>query len=75
MNMVMVYKTRFIFQEFVPGHDFFFFFLYCFPKCQILNLCQEKQEIAGKVHAMIAIIDKFAERGLRCRSLRVAYQV
>ncbi|KAG6727411.1 hypothetical protein I3842_02G127500 [Carya illinoinensis] len=36
---------------------------------QILNLCQEKQEIAGKVHA---IIDKFAERGLR--SLGVAYQ-
>ncbi|OVA16055.1 Cation-transporting P-type ATPase [Macleaya cordata] len=36
---------------------------------QILNLCEEKQEIAGKVHA---IIDKFAERGLR--SLGVAYQ-
>ncbi|KAF3772908.1 ATPase 10 plasma membrane-type [Nymphaea thermarum] len=36
---------------------------------QILNLCQEKDEIAGKVHA---IIDKFAERGLR--SLAVAYQ-
>ncbi|XP_034695865.1 ATPase 10, plasma membrane-type [Vitis riparia] len=36
---------------------------------QILNLCQEKEEIAGKVHA---IIDKFAERGLR--SLGVAYQ-
>lgn len=36
---------------------------------QILNLCQEKNEIAGKVHA---IIDKFAERGLR--SLGVAYQ-
>ncbi|CBI35782.3 unnamed protein product, partial [Vitis vinifera] len=35
----------------------------------ILNLCQEKEEIAGKVHA---IIDKFAERGLR--SLGVAYQ-
>ncbi|RZC85824.1 hypothetical protein C5167_026498 [Papaver somniferum] len=29
---------------------------------QILNLCQEKEQIAGKVHA---IIDKFAERGLR----------
>ncbi|XP_024021501.1 LOW QUALITY PROTEIN: ATPase 10, plasma membrane-type [Morus notabilis] len=36
---------------------------------QILNLCQEKNEIAGRVHA---IIDKFAERGLR--SLGVAYQ-
>ncbi|PIA43304.1 hypothetical protein AQUCO_02000609v1 [Aquilegia coerulea] len=36
---------------------------------QILNLCKEKDEIAGKVHA---IIDKFAERGLR--SLGVAYQ-
>ncbi|XP_062157458.1 ATPase 10, plasma membrane-type [Alnus glutinosa] len=36
---------------------------------QILNLSKEKQEIAGKVHA---IIDKFAERGLR--SLGVAYQ-
>ncbi|XP_058108772.1 ATPase 10, plasma membrane-type [Magnolia sinica] len=36
---------------------------------QILNLCQEKHEIAGRVHA---IIDKFAERGLR--SLGVAYQ-
>ncbi|MCL7023621.1 hypothetical protein MKW94_025444, partial [Papaver nudicaule] len=36
---------------------------------QILNLCQEKEEIAEKVHS---IIDKFAERGLR--SLGVAYQ-
>ncbi|KAI9093880.1 hypothetical protein K1719_026878 [Acacia pycnantha] len=36
---------------------------------QILNMCQERDEIAGKVHA---IIDKFAERGLR--SLAVAYQ-
>ncbi|XP_027348813.1 ATPase 10, plasma membrane-type isoform X2 [Abrus precatorius] len=36
---------------------------------QILNLCQEKGEIARKVHI---IIDKFAERGLR--SLAVAYQ-
>ncbi|KAK9101664.1 hypothetical protein Scep_025094 [Stephania cephalantha] len=36
---------------------------------QILNLCQEKNEIAGKVHA---VIEKFAERGLR--SLAVAYQ-
>ncbi|XP_043720074.1 ATPase 10, plasma membrane-type isoform X1 [Telopea speciosissima] len=36
---------------------------------QILNLCKEKEQIAGKVHA---IIDKFAERGLR--SLGVAYQ-
>ncbi|XP_044486284.1 ATPase 10, plasma membrane-type-like [Mangifera indica] len=36
---------------------------------QILNLSQEKDEIAGKVHA---IIDKFAERGLR--SLGVALQ-
>ncbi|CAN6451255.1 unnamed protein product [Victoria cruziana] len=36
---------------------------------QILNICQEKDEISGKVHA---IIDKFAERGLR--SLAVAYQ-
>ena len=36
---------------------------------QILNLHQEKEETVGKVHA---IIDKFAERGLR--SLGVAYQ-
>ncbi|XP_057505087.1 ATPase 10, plasma membrane-type-like [Actinidia eriantha] len=36
---------------------------------QILDLCEEKGEIAGKVHA---IIDKFAERGLR--SLGVAIQ-
>ncbi|XWS12241.1 hypothetical protein CRYUN_Cryun37aG0072700 [Craigia yunnanensis] len=36
---------------------------------QILSLCQEKHEIAGKAHA---IIDKFAERGLR--SLGVAFQ-
>ncbi|XP_048504093.1 ATPase 10, plasma membrane-type isoform X5 [Beta vulgaris subsp. vulgaris] len=36
---------------------------------QILDLCQEKYEIAGKVHDMI---DKFAERGLR--SLAVALQ-
>ncbi|GKV09675.1 hypothetical protein SLEP1_g21137 [Rubroshorea leprosula] len=36
---------------------------------QILNLCKEKNEIAGKVHT---IIDKFAERGLR--SLGVAFQ-
>ncbi|KAH1048283.1 hypothetical protein J1N35_039067 [Gossypium stocksii] len=36
---------------------------------QILNLCLEKDEIAGRVHA---IIDKFAERGLR--SLGVAFQ-
>lgn len=37
---------------------------------QILNMCIEKEEIKGKVHA---IIDKFAERGLR--SLAVALQV
>ncbi|KAL2661707.1 hypothetical protein AAZV13_03G219100 [Glycine max] len=36
---------------------------------QILDLCQEKDQIAKKVHT---IIDKFAERGLR--SLAVAYQ-
>ncbi|KAI5679524.1 hypothetical protein M9H77_00751 [Catharanthus roseus] len=36
---------------------------------QILNLCQEKEEIERKVHT---IIDKFAERGLR--SLAVAFQ-
>ncbi|GAU13729.1 hypothetical protein TSUD_348330 [Trifolium subterraneum] len=36
---------------------------------QILNMCQEKDMIAGKVHA---IIDKFAARGLR--SLAVAFQ-
>ncbi|GMQ07908.1 hypothetical protein CsSME_00051899 [Camellia sinensis var. sinensis] len=36
---------------------------------QILNLSEEREEIAGKVHA---IIDKFAERGLR--SLGVALQ-
>ncbi|GMH03852.1 hypothetical protein Nepgr_005691 [Nepenthes gracilis] len=36
---------------------------------QILALCHDKDEIAGKVHA---IIDKFAERGLR--SLAVAFQ-
>ncbi|CAL5195103.1 unnamed protein product [Lathyrus oleraceus] len=36
---------------------------------QILNMCREKDLISGKVHA---IIDKFAERGLR--SLAVAFQ-
>ncbi|ESW11044.1 hypothetical protein PHAVU_009G260800 [Phaseolus vulgaris] len=36
---------------------------------QILELCQEKDQIAKRVHN---IIDKFAERGLR--SLAVAYQ-
>ncbi|XP_045794830.1 ATPase 10, plasma membrane-type isoform X1 [Trifolium pratense] len=36
---------------------------------QILNMCQEKDIIAGKVHA---IIDNFAARGLR--SLAVAFQ-
>ncbi|XP_050135472.1 ATPase 10, plasma membrane-type-like isoform X1 [Malus sylvestris] len=36
---------------------------------QILDLCPEKDEIAGRVHS---IIDKFAERGLR--SLGVAFQ-
>ncbi|KAL3528527.1 hypothetical protein ACH5RR_007849 [Cinchona calisaya] len=36
---------------------------------QIVNLCQDKIEIQKKVHA---IIDKFAERGLR--SLAVAFQ-
>jgi hypothetical protein len=61
--MVMVSEIQFIHQGFVLEHDFFFFI-------QILNLCPEKQEIAGKVHS---IIDKFAERGLR--SLGVAYQV
>ncbi|KAF7140597.1 hypothetical protein RHSIM_Rhsim06G0126700 [Rhododendron simsii] len=35
----------------------------------ILNFCEEKEQIAGKVHA---IIDKFAERGLQ--SLGVAIQ-
>ncbi|KAI8551368.1 hypothetical protein RHMOL_Rhmol06G0180500 [Rhododendron molle] len=39
------------------------------PK-EILNFCEEKEQIAGKVHA---IIDKFAERGLR--SLGVAIQM
>ncbi|EOY27420.1 Autoinhibited H(+)-ATPase isoform 1 [Theobroma cacao] len=39
------------------------------PQYQILSLCREKNEIAGKVHA---IIDKFAERGLR--ALGVAFQ-
>ncbi|XP_072978107.1 ATPase 10, plasma membrane-type-like isoform X2 [Typha angustifolia] len=37
---------------------------------QILNLCHNKHEISGRVHAAI---DRFAERGLR--SLGVAYQV
>ncbi|KAK7338187.1 hypothetical protein VNO77_18789 [Canavalia gladiata] len=36
---------------------------------QILSMCQEKEKIGRRVHA---IIDKFAERGLR--SLAVAYQ-
>ncbi|KAI8551366.1 hypothetical protein RHMOL_Rhmol06G0180500 [Rhododendron molle] len=39
------------------------------PYWMILNFCEEKEQIAGKVHA---IIDKFAERGLR--SLGVAIQ-
>lgn len=38
--------------------------------CKILSLCEDKEAIAGKVHAAI---DRFAERGLR--SLGVAYQV
>ena len=37
---------------------------------QILNLAYNKTEIERRVHA---VIDKFAERGLR--SLAVAYQV
>lgn len=37
---------------------------------QILNLAHSKSEIERRVHA---VIDKFAERGLR--SLAVAYQV
>jgi magnesium-transporting ATPase (P-type) len=37
---------------------------------QILNLAHNKSEIERRVHA---VIDKFAERGLR--SLAVAYQV
>ena len=37
---------------------------------QILNLAHNKSDIEGKIHA---VIDKFAERGLR--SLAVAYQV
>ncbi|KAJ7963378.1 Plasma membrane ATPase [Quillaja saponaria] len=36
---------------------------------QILDMCQEKHEISGKVHT---VIENFAERGLR--SLAVAYQ-
>jgi hypothetical protein len=44
--------------------------LYILPEYQILNMCKEKDMIAGKVHA---VIDKFAERGLR--SLAVAFQV
>lgn len=43
---------------------------YSFAKSQILALCQEKNEIAARVHT---IIDNFAERGLR--SLAVASQV
>lgn len=39
-------------------------------KLQILNLAHNKSEIERRVHA---VIDKFAERGLR--SLAVAYQV
>lgn len=41
-----------------------------FLSFQILNLCQEKEEIERKMHT---IIDNFAERGLR--SLAVAFQV
>ena len=37
---------------------------------KILSLCEEKDAISAKVHA---IVDRFAERGLR--SLGVAYQV
>ncbi|KAF7140039.1 hypothetical protein RHSIM_Rhsim06G0128800 [Rhododendron simsii] len=39
------------------------------PFWMILNFCEEKEQIAGNVHA----IHKFAERGLR--SLRVAIQI
>lgn len=42
----------------------------CLLKKQILNMCQEKEEIGGKVHE---IINKLAEKGLR--SLAVAVQV
>lgn len=49
---------------------FIFLALINFPGYQILDMSQEKDKIAGKVHY---IIDKFAERGLR--SLAVAYQV
>lgn len=41
-----------------------------FPMSQILSLAHNKSEIERRVHA---VIDKFAERGLR--SLAVAYQV
>lgn len=52
-----------LFVEYFPKPHFFMF-------CKILSLCEDKEAIAGKVHAAI---DRFAERGLR--SLGVAYQV
>lgn len=47
-----------------------FFWLTGFIELQILNLAHNKSEIERRVHA---VIDKFAERGLR--SLAVSYQV
>lgn len=48
----------------------FLFNFVVFTMPQILNLAHNKSEIERRVHA---VIDKFAERGLR--SLAVAYQV
>lgn len=47
-----------------------FITLFLVTMLQILNLALNKSEIERRVHA---VIDKFAERGLR--SLAVAYQV
>lgn len=49
--------------QYINGFFLFFYF-------QILHLAHNKSDIERRVHA---VIDKFAERGLR--SLAVAYQV
>lgn len=58
-----------IWYDYCPYNYLYFMFAFS-PETQILDLCQEKQQIAAKMHA---IIDRFAERGLR--SLAVAFQV
>lgn len=50
--------------------DFPLIIFFGLKSCQIIDLCKLREDVKKKVHA---IIDKFAERGLR--SLAVARQV